>query len=144
MPSSDQNSVSISIIIVTHNSSDEIIACLESVISQSENPNAEIIVVVNASSDATVDIICSYSAKHPKLFLHQNDFLYQSISTFHWSNGWKNVYGVRLCFRNRGRSRYYEVIFANSSFNNFTQTIAVISLISRSGLYSTMSAPTIS
>jgi len=77
-------------------------------------------------------------------FLHQNDFLYQSISTFHWSNGWKNVYGVRLCFRKRGRSRYYEVIFANSSFNNFTQTIAVISLISRSGLYSTMSAPTIS
>ena len=73
MLSPDPKDFSISTIIVTHNSSDEIGACIESVISQSENPPAEIIVVDNASSDATPGIVHSFSKEHDNVTVLQND-----------------------------------------------------------------------
>jgi GT2 family glycosyltransferase len=61
----------ISVIIVTWNSEDEIKACVESVISASENLTAEIIVIDNNSSDKTIGILNSINS--PVLQIHKND-----------------------------------------------------------------------
>lgn len=59
----------VSVIIVTWNSADEISHCIDSIVRNSEGIRTEIIVVDNASSDDTVEILRSLAAKHSQLKL---------------------------------------------------------------------------
>ncbi len=52
------NSLDLSIVVVTYNSSDHVRGCLESLIRETEQIEYEIIVVDNASQDGTPDIVC--------------------------------------------------------------------------------------
>lgn len=60
---------SVSVHIVTYNSEKDIFSCLESVIRQTY-PISEIIVVDNASLDASVQIVKEFSNQHPDVQIH--------------------------------------------------------------------------
>jgi GT2 family glycosyltransferase/SAM-dependent methyltransferase/glycosyltransferase involved in cell wall biosynthesis len=56
----------ISILVVTHNSDRYILPCLESILRNDSYPNVEIIVVDNASTDVTADMVRSFSDRSPR------------------------------------------------------------------------------
>ena len=56
-----------SIAIVTHNSERYIGSCLDSILQNDSYPNTEIIVVDNASTDRTPDVLRSFASNHPRL-----------------------------------------------------------------------------
>lgn len=63
--------MNLSVIIVTWNSADEILACVESVISNSENIKPEIIIIDNNSSDNTFEIVKKIN--YPNFLVHKNE-----------------------------------------------------------------------
>jgi len=66
------NSIELSVLMVTYNSSQTIKGCLESVLAEINNLSGELIIVDNHSTDDTPALLESYTAEHPEIILELN------------------------------------------------------------------------
>lgn len=71
-PAERESPIKLSILIVTYNSSSTIGACMDSVLQELNELNAEVIVVDNNSSDATVSLLDEFSSENAKLRIKTN------------------------------------------------------------------------